>query len=138
VTSLPACDVILQASPACDSPSSLYSPHRRFAQQDVVQSAAERAADERGDPEHPQLPQGPAAGEDRRAGAAGPRVSREVIAETIKHGVVRYELEARLALCEIEAKTDPATARAHAKTLEEEARSKGFGLIARKALALGA
>jgi hypothetical protein len=51
---------------------------------------------------------------------------------------VRYELEARLALCEIEAKTDPATARAHAKTLEEEARSKGFGLIARKALALGA
>jgi hypothetical protein len=38
--------------------------------------------------------------------------------------------------CEVEAKTDPASARAHAKTLEEDARSKGFGLIARKALAL--
>jgi hypothetical protein len=80
--------------------------------------------------EHPQLPQGPAAGEDRRAGAAGPRVSREVIAETTRHGVVRYQLEARLAFCEIEAKSDPATARAYAKTLGEDARSKGFGLIA--------
>jgi DNA-binding winged helix-turn-helix (wHTH) protein/tetratricopeptide (TPR) repeat protein len=63
---------------------------------------------------------------------------KKVLAEAGKRGVVRYELEARLALCEIEAKTDPSTARAHAKTLEAEARSKGFGLIARKALALGA
>jgi tetratricopeptide (TPR) repeat protein len=63
---------------------------------------------------------------------------KTVVAETTKHGNVRYELEARLALCEVEAKTDPASARAHAKTLEEEARSKGFGLIARKALAVGA
>jgi eukaryotic-like serine/threonine-protein kinase len=62
---------------------------------------------------------------------------KNVIAEATKHGVVRYQLEARLALCEVEAKSDPATARAHAKTLEEEARSKGFGLIARKALAVG-
>jgi len=63
---------------------------------------------------------------------------KAVIAETRKHSNLRYQLEARLALCEIEAKTDPGSARAHAKTLEQEARSKGFGLIARKALAVGA
>jgi len=63
---------------------------------------------------------------------------KAVIAETKKHSNLRYQLEARLALCEIEAKTDPASARAHAKTLEQEARSKGFGLIARKALAMEA
>jgi eukaryotic-like serine/threonine-protein kinase len=63
---------------------------------------------------------------------------KSVITETSKHGVVRYQLEARLALCEVEAKSDPASARASAKTLEQEARSKGFGLIARKALAVGA
>jgi DNA-binding winged helix-turn-helix (wHTH) protein/TolB-like protein len=61
-----------------------------------------------------------------------------VIAQTTKHGNVRYEFEARLALCEVEAKTDPAAARAHAKTLEEQARSKGFALIARKAASVGA
>jgi len=63
---------------------------------------------------------------------------KTVIADTSKQGNVRYALEARLALCEVEAKTDPAAARAHAKTLEEQARSKGFGLIARKALTIGA
>ncbi len=61
---------------------------------------------------------------------------KNALAETVKHGVVRYQLEARLALCEVEAKTDPASARAHAKTLEADARSKDFGLIARKASAL--
>jgi DNA-binding winged helix-turn-helix (wHTH) protein/tetratricopeptide (TPR) repeat protein/TolB-like protein len=61
-----------------------------------------------------------------------------VIAETTKHSNLRYELEARLALCEVEARTDRASARVHAKTLEQEARSKGFGLIARKALAVEA
>ena len=61
-----------------------------------------------------------------------------VIAETAKDGNKRYELEARLALCEIEAKADPATARAHAKDLQKEAQARGFGLIARKALAISA
>lgn len=79
-----------------------------------------------------------------RVQAAGGRLgeAREslntVIAETTKHGNVRYQLEARLALCEVEAKTDPGSARVHAKTLEKDARSKGFGLIARKAVAVGA
>jgi eukaryotic-like serine/threonine-protein kinase len=63
---------------------------------------------------------------------------KTVIAETTKHSNVRYELEARLALCEVEAKTDPVAAHADAKTLEQEAKSKGFGLIARKALAMRA
>jgi hypothetical protein len=60
----------------------------------------------------------------------------DVIGRHVKHGNVRYEFEARLALCEVEAKTDPAAARA--KTLEEQARSKGFALIARKAASVGA
>jgi len=63
---------------------------------------------------------------------------KAVIAETRKRSNLRYQLEARLALCEIEARTDPASARAHARTLEQDARSKGFGLIARKALAMAA
>lgn len=62
----------------------------------------------------------------------------DVIGRHVKHGNVRYEFEARLALCEVEAKTDPAAARVHAKTLEEQARSKGFALIARKAASVGA
>ena len=61
-----------------------------------------------------------------------------MIAETTRHSNLRYQLEARLALCEVEARTDRASARVHAKTLEQEAKSKGFGLIARKALAVGA
>ena len=59
-----------------------------------------------------------------------------VIAETSKRNYVHFELEARLAMCELEAKTDPASARIHAQALEKAATAKGFGLIARKALAL--
>lgn len=61
-----------------------------------------------------------------------------VLAETGKHNFIRYQLEARLAMCEVEAKANPASARIHAKALSNEAKSKGFGLIARKALAVGA
>ncbi|MBZ5598609.1 MAG: winged helix-turn-helix domain-containing protein [Acidobacteriia bacterium] len=63
---------------------------------------------------------------------------KPVLAETGKHNFIRYQLEARLAMCEVEAKANPASARIHAKALENEAKSKGFGLIARKALAVGA
>ena len=66
------------------------------------------------------------------------RSLKTVIAEATKHSNVRYELEARLAWCEVEAKTDPTAARADAKILEQEAKSKGFGLIARKALTMRA
>ena len=58
-----------------------------------------------------------------------------VIAETRKHSNLRYQLEARLALYEIEAKTDRTSARAHA----EDSRTRGLWhpkalprLIARK------
>jgi eukaryotic-like serine/threonine-protein kinase len=61
---------------------------------------------------------------------------KAVLAETGKHNFVRYQLEARLAMCEVEGKANPAAARMHAKALENEAKSKGFGLIARKALVL--
>jgi hypothetical protein len=53
-----------------------------------------------------------------------------------RHSNMRYQLEARLAFCEIEARSDPAAARADGQALEGEARSRGFGLIARKALAM--
>lgn len=68
--------------------------------------------------------------------AAARRTLDAVLADTRKYSFVRYQLEARLAMCEVEAKTDPAIARIHAKSLQNEAGSKGFGLIARKALAL--
>src|SRR5262249_46142730 len=61
---------------------------------------------------------------------------KTVLAETGKHNFIRYQLEARLAMCEVEAKTNPALARIHAKALEADAHSRGFGLIARKALAV--
>jgi len=60
-----------------------------------------------------------------------------VVADTSKDSSIRYQLEARLALCEVEAKTAPASARLHAKALEQEARGKGFAMIARKASAIG-
>jgi len=59
-----------------------------------------------------------------------------VLAEAQKHDYVHYELEARLALCELEAKTAPAVARAHELALEKDARERGFGMILRKSLAL--
>lgn len=60
-----------------------------------------------------------------------------VLAQAARHNYIHYELETRLALCELEARTDPASARLHEKALEKEARLKGFGMIARKARALG-
>lgn len=59
-----------------------------------------------------------------------------VLAEAQKHNYVHYELEARLALCEIEAKTDRSAARAHEMALEKQAQARGFGMIARKSAAL--
>jgi hypothetical protein len=61
---------------------------------------------------------------------------RAVLADASKHNYVHYELEARLALCELEAKSNPAAARIHSKALQRDASAKGFGLVARKALAL--
>ena len=61
---------------------------------------------------------------------------KTVIAQSKEHRYVQYQLEARLALCEVEAKTDPVSARMHAKALEKDAASKGFGLIVRKARAI--
>jgi DNA-binding winged helix-turn-helix (wHTH) protein/tetratricopeptide (TPR) repeat protein len=58
------------------------------------------------------------------------------LAEATRHNYIHYALEARLALCEVEARTDPASARLHERVLEKEARQKGFGMIARKAQAL--
>lgn len=69
--------------------------------------------------------------------AAAQESLQTVLAGASKHNYVRYELEARLAMCEMEAKTNPATARVHAKILERDATSKGFGLIAQKTTKIG-
>jgi tetratricopeptide (TPR) repeat protein len=65
------------------------------------------------------------------------RSLQALIVETAQHKNVRYQLEGRLALCEIEAGADPVSARAHAKMLEQDAATRGFGWIARKAHAVG-
>jgi DNA-binding winged helix-turn-helix (wHTH) protein/tetratricopeptide (TPR) repeat protein/TolB-like protein len=61
---------------------------------------------------------------------------KAVVADTMRHNYVHYELEARLALYEVEDRTDPVAAHVHAKALERDARAKGFELIARKARGL--
>jgi eukaryotic-like serine/threonine-protein kinase len=60
-----------------------------------------------------------------------------VVADTSKDSSIRYQFEARLALCEVEARTAPASAHLHAKALEQEARVKGLAMIARKASTIG-
>jgi tetratricopeptide (TPR) repeat protein/TolB-like protein len=73
------------------------------------------------------------------AGAPASRVSEELaaaVAEGRSMGHVALELEARLALAELEARSGPRSARDHAAQLERDARQKGFGLIATKAGAL--
>ena len=57
-----------------------------------------------------------------------------IIAETKKDGFVGYELEARLALAEIQLRSArTATAQARLAAVEKDARTKGFLLIAHKA-----
>jgi predicted negative regulator of RcsB-dependent stress response len=57
-----------------------------------------------------------------------------IIAETKKSGFYGYQLKARLALAEVEWQSGKAaTAHAHLKTLQQEARERGFLLIADKA-----
>jgi hypothetical protein len=59
-----------------------------------------------------------------------------IISEARRRGYFGVELEARLLLCEIEASDDLALSRRHAKSLEDDARSRGFEVIARKAQAI--
>jgi hypothetical protein len=56
------------------------------------------------------------------------------LADGKKFSFLEYELEARLALGEIEIKSGKsASGRARLEALEKDARAKGFGLIAREA-----
>lgn len=58
------------------------------------------------------------------------------LAEATKVGLFIYQLESRLAIAEVELKSGQgAAARAHLDALEKEGRSKGFGLLAKKAAA---
>jgi DNA-binding winged helix-turn-helix (wHTH) protein/tetratricopeptide (TPR) repeat protein len=56
-----------------------------------------------------------------------------IVAEAGRRGYFGVELEARLLMCEVEARNDPALVRLHAKVLADDARVRGFELIARKA-----
>ncbi len=61
---------------------------------------------------------------------------RRTLAEAHKHGYVGVEFDASLALAELELKSGQVAAgRWQLKALEKSARSRGFGLIARKAAA---
>jgi len=65
------------------------------------------------------------------------RILAPALAESRKAGLLRYELEARLASAEIEIKSGNArVGRADLTLLEKEATAKGFLLIARNANAL--
>jgi serine/threonine protein kinase/tetratricopeptide (TPR) repeat protein len=67
------------------------------------------------------------------------RVVRQVLAAAGKQSLVRLTLDASLALGEIKAAgSDLAGTRVELSRLQESARAKGFGLIARKAAALAA
>ena len=64
------------------------------------------------------------------------RLARNVLVEAHKLGFVRIELEASLAIAEIELQgKNPALGRKQLEETETAARSKGFELIARKAIA---
>ena len=69
-----------------------------------------------------------------------PELSRaqmeKILGDARKHGFVGVEFEARLVLAEWEKKSGhDSAARAELAALESSARSKGFGLVARKAAA---
>ncbi len=59
-----------------------------------------------------------------------------IVSKARRRGYFGVELDARLLICEIEASSNLALARLHAKTLEDDARSRGFQLIAHKAHAI--
>ena len=59
---------------------------------------------------------------------------RAALVEATKHGLISHQLDARLAMGELELKSaNPAAGRARLEALEKDARKMGFGLIARKA-----
>ena len=61
---------------------------------------------------------------------------RSTLAESTRFGFVSYQLEARLALHELDLKSSrAAAARSQLAALEKEARTRGFNLIARRAAA---
>ena len=73
-------------------------------------------------------------------GSEQPKLSRpqseKVLRDAREHGFVGVEFEARLVLAEWEKKTGhDSAARIELAALESSARSKGFGLVARKAAA---
>jgi tetratricopeptide (TPR) repeat protein len=67
--------------------------------------------------------------------AEAAKTLHRTLSEATKYGYVGYAFEARLALGEIEMKSDKGAGRAHLAALEKEAAAKGFLLIARKAAA---
>ncbi len=73
------------------------------------------------------------------AAAAKFAEARKILTSTLagaaRYGYAGYELEARLALGEVEMKSGRAAGRARLEELEKEAKARGYGLIARKAAA---
>ena len=70
----------------------------------------------------------------RSAGTAGRKELATIITKSRELGYMGIELDARLALAEIELKTgQTATGRDHLTAIEADAKTKGYNLIARKA-----
>ena len=70
------------------------------------------------------------------AAAEAARSLESTLAQARKHGYTGYEFEMRLALAELERRSGAARqAQAHLESLANDARAKGFNLVARKALA---
>ncbi len=65
--------------------------------------------------------------------AAGRRRIEAALQEAARYGFAAFELEARLALGELEVAAGDAAGRRRLEALAEEARERGFGLVARKA-----
>jgi hypothetical protein len=69
-------------------------------------------------------------------GGLAPEARKEleaVLGETRKYGYLSYELQTRLALCEVELGAGDATARTRLSALETEAKGRGLLLVANQA-----
>jgi hypothetical protein len=71
-----------------------------------------------------------------RGAASNPeaiRILKAILADATKYGFLGYELEARLALGELEARAGASKTSNNLKAVEKDASNAGFGLIERKA-----
>ena len=104
-------------------PLSVKSPHFEIRMDSAIVAAGMQALDRSISSNSP-------------ARRAASRQLASIVSEASRRGYFGIELEARLLMCEIEARKDPGLAQLHANALKRDARSRGFELIAGKAQAV--